>query len=269
MILSIITINRNNAIGLEKTIRSVSCQTFTDFEYIIIDGKSTDGSIECITENSKFITNWLSESDTGIYNAMNKGLMKASGKYCLFLNSGDVLHSSNVLENFFLHKFDQDIVYGDLSYTKNDMNEGVCVYPDVIDFDYLYHFSLPHPATVIKRSLLQKQGGYNEQLKYVSDWVFFIDAIFLYNCSYKHIPVILSDFDIDGVSNSHSHQEAISVERKVYLDNKYKNLSLSIDEQDNNMLISYAKKHRKSKFLLMCIKTHKLLIDIRTLFIRT
>lgn len=79
MKLSIITINRNNAAGLRRTIESVVSQTYTDFEYIIIDGASTDGSVEVIKEYSDKITYWVSEPDTGIYNAMNKGILKAQG----------------------------------------------------------------------------------------------------------------------------------------------------------------------------------------------
>ena len=87
MKLSIITVNRNNKDGLEKTIRSVIRQTSHDYEYIIIDGASTDGSPEIIRNYEENITYWISEPDTGIYNAMNKGIRKAQGDYCLFLNS--------------------------------------------------------------------------------------------------------------------------------------------------------------------------------------
>ena len=96
--LSIITINLNNAQGLEKTIKSVVSQTYSDYEYIIIDGASTDGSVDVIQEYRNKITYWVSEPDTGIYNAMNKGILKATGEYCQFLNSGDILVDNNVTE---------------------------------------------------------------------------------------------------------------------------------------------------------------------------
>ena len=120
MKLSIISINRNNASGLRKTIESVVSQTYTDFEYIIIDGASTDGSIGVINEfatplnlpqrekKEHPIINWISELDSGIYNAMNKGILKASGEYLLFLNSGDYLYNSEVLKNVFELDFDEE-----------------------------------------------------------------------------------------------------------------------------------------------------------------
>ena len=96
--ISIITINYNNASGLEKTIRSVVEQTYNEYEYIIIDGASSDKSKEVIQEYQRYIDFWCSEKDSGIYNAMNKGIQKASGEYLLFLNSGDVLNNSAVLD---------------------------------------------------------------------------------------------------------------------------------------------------------------------------
>ncbi|MDR2910496.1 MAG: glycosyltransferase [Bacteroidales bacterium] len=95
MKLSIITINLNNVAGLQKTIESVVKQTFTDYEYIVIDGGSTDGSADIIKQHANKITYWVSEPDKGIYNAMNKGIRVAKGEYCLFLNSGDWLINSN------------------------------------------------------------------------------------------------------------------------------------------------------------------------------
>ena len=89
MRLSIITINYNNREGLRKTIESVVNQTYRNFEYIIIDGGSTDGSVEVVKEYADRISYWVSEPDNGIYNAMNKGVLAANGKYIQFLNSGD------------------------------------------------------------------------------------------------------------------------------------------------------------------------------------
>src|SRR6476661_6946695 len=99
MILSVITINLNNRQGLSDTIKSVSGQTFRDFEFIVVDGDSTDGSKEVIKLNEKIITSSLSEKDSGIYDAMNKGIRRASGDYLLFLNSGDTLVSDDTLKN--------------------------------------------------------------------------------------------------------------------------------------------------------------------------
>ena len=113
MQLSIITINLNNYEGLKKTISSIRCQNWHNFEWIIIDGGSTDGSTELIESVSKDLTFWCSESDKGIYNAMNKGVAMCSGKYVLFMNSGDSLHDSKVLEDIFQdQQYDADILIG-------------------------------------------------------------------------------------------------------------------------------------------------------------
>ena len=102
MKLSIITINFNNKDGLKRTIESVISQKFQEFEWIIIDGGSSDGSKLLIEEvarnNKKLVSYWCSEPDGGIYPAMNKGIDKAKGEYILFLNSGDTLHNKNVLQ---------------------------------------------------------------------------------------------------------------------------------------------------------------------------
>ena len=112
--LSIITVNKNNAEGLRKTIESVVCQTFKDFEYIVIDGASTDESVAVIETYLANVTYWVSKPDRGIYEAINKGIKVAVGEYCLFLNSGDYLSSDSILEKAFSYGFFEDIVYGDV-----------------------------------------------------------------------------------------------------------------------------------------------------------
>ena len=113
LILSIITINLNNREGLRKTIESVVNQTFQDFEFIVIDGASTDGSVEVIQDYPR-INYWISEPDTGIYNAMNKGIAKATGEYCLFLNSGDTLFQINTLTGILQSNPKGDIIFGNV-----------------------------------------------------------------------------------------------------------------------------------------------------------
>lgn len=118
--LSIITVNLNNREGLRKTIESVICQSFSDYEYIIIDGGSTDGSKELIELYQNKVTYWISETDKGIYNAMNKGIKTGKGDYCLFLNSGDWLVNSTVIEKEFSDSKQADIIYGNTIFSKID-----------------------------------------------------------------------------------------------------------------------------------------------------
>jgi len=214
--LSIITINLNNCRGLEKTIWSVINQKFTSVEHLVIDGASTDKSVEIIKRHEGNITYWVSEPDKGIYNAMNKGIAKATGEYCLFLNSGDVLVDKNTIENVFLAMPTEDILYGDMFFDKR-----LQTYPDELTLNYLIDRSLGHGASIIKRELFIKYGNFDEQLKIVADWEFFFRVIILKSCSYRHLKnQTISRFNMDGVSTSHKHierhnQEKISVFKKM------------------------------------------------------
>ena len=110
--LSVITINYNNSAGLERTIKSVISQSYNYYEYIIIDGGSTDGSADVIKKYADTISYWVSEKDNGIYDAMNKGLDRATGDYVLFLNAGDEFYSSDTLTTIFSLESNADVYYG-------------------------------------------------------------------------------------------------------------------------------------------------------------
>mgnify|MGYP001565636508 FL=1 len=148
-VVSIITINYNNASGLKKTIDSVIKQTFKDFEFIIIDGGSTDGSKQVIESNSKSISSWLSEKDNGIYDAMNKGIVKATGNYYLFLNSGDILSEGNILTKV-ASKLSggKSFYYGNLLLKKGSVNEKHLA-PKTIDLDLMLNSTFLHPCVFI------------------------------------------------------------------------------------------------------------------------
>ena len=201
MKLSIITINYNNATGLEKTIKSIVNQSYSDFEYIVIDGASSDDSKKIIEQNEDKITFWLSESDSGIYNAMNKGIKQAKGEYLLFINSGDELFNEKVLQNVFELKPTSDLVYGDLHRLFPDGHTDDIVMPDHISISHMLNDTLCHPVTFIKRSLFNKYGLYREDLRIVSDWAFFLKIIAFGNVSQQHIPVTITSFAMDGLSS--------------------------------------------------------------------
>ena len=198
MKLSVITINFNNRDGLRKTIESVVNQTYKEFEYIVIDGGSNDGSVDVIKEYADRIDYWVSEPDKGIYNAMNKGIDVAKGEYCLFLNSGDYLFSGSVIKESIPHLDGTGVVYGHIQTDKGAIWGGV----KVISLEFFYGMgSLPHPASFIKSSLLKKYH-YDENLKIVSDWKLFIQVLIFGGSSYKQLDIIVSIFDTNGVSNS-------------------------------------------------------------------
>ena len=203
MILSIITINLNNAVGLRRTINSIASQTFSDFEHIIIDGGSIDQSIEVISEFEQNIDLWISEADKGIYNAMNKGIEKAVGNYCLFINSGDRLLENDTLNKIIDNLDDTDILYGDvyLEYAQNKTLKPN-IYPDELTFSQMFSGYLCHASTFIKRSLFAKIGPYNEELTIAADWEFIMKAVYLENCSTKHISQFISVYNNDGISSN-------------------------------------------------------------------
>lgn len=202
MKISIITINLNNKDGLKKTIESVINQTVYDkVEYIIIDGGSTDGSIDVIKENLDKFSFWVSEKDNGIYNAMNKGIKVSTGDYLLFLNSGDYLKENNVLEKA-LPYLEYDVVYGN-EWKVNERYKGPyeAKYPDKLDEGFFRRTSLPHQSTFIRAELF-KENTYSETFKIISDWKFFIEA-FRSGKTYKHMPFIVAVYDCSGFSCQH------------------------------------------------------------------
>lgn len=216
MKLSIITINRNNASGLLRTIESVVSQTWKDFEYIVIDGASSDESVDVIKRYESSITTWLSEADTGIYNAMNKGIRRASGEYCLFLNSGDFLVDEQALERVFSHDFSADIAL--FSLINTDREKSYCRRPpSKITLYTFLQGDLSHPSSFIRRSLFLSIGYYNEKYRIISDWCFFVDALILHNVSYARFDDVVSVFDRSGVSISTNGGDIISEEKRDYL----------------------------------------------------
>jgi glycosyltransferase involved in cell wall biosynthesis len=216
--LSIITINLNNKSGLEKTIQSVASQTYTDFEYIVIDGNSTDGSLDIIKQYEQKINYWISEKDKGIYNAMNKGILKSNGEYCLFLNSGDYLGDYNVLLNIFNISFNEDFVVGSIILDGKDKPEKREIPDDKsLTFRHFMYLALPHQGTFIKRSLFHKLGLYKEGIELSSDWEFFLVAILKYGATLKKIPEIVSIYDLDGISSLPENVTVIQNERREIL----------------------------------------------------
>ena len=200
MNLSIITVNFNDAEGLERTIKSVVSQTFRDYEFIIIDGGSTDGSVDVIKEFATDIDYWVSEKDRGIYHAMNKGVSHAHGDYCLFLNSGDSFCNDTVLNKIQDIGRNEEIIVGKV--VSRDGQSPLFLPPSRdISLYYLYSGTVPHQGAFIKTDLLRRMP-YDENLKIVSDWKFFIEAIILNNCSIGYIDECIAKFDTTGVSTS-------------------------------------------------------------------
>jgi len=218
--LSIITVNFNNAEGLARTIESVLAQHYTNLEFIIIDGNSTDSSVEIIEKHETAISKWVSELDNGVYHAMNKGIAMATGDYVLFLNSGDCLYQATVLQDNDVHFTGADLICFDINVVAKSSNF-IKQHPDTLQFSYLFANTLAHQSTLIKRSLFDKVGHYDESLTIVSDWKFFIHATVFYRCTYKSVHQVLSSYNLDGMSATAEGTFKRRSERKMVLKNDF------------------------------------------------
>lgn len=212
-ILSIITFNLNNSGGLRRTLRSIAIQQSPEVECVVIDGGSTDDSLKAAADYRHVVTTLVSEPDGGIYAAMNKGWRQASGKYCLFLNAGDELYSAAVIGSLVpkLTDSDADYLYGDLNIVDANGRSGIQEFNEPISLNYLFRWFVPHPASCIKRSLLQQLNGYAEQYRIISDWIFSVQA-FCQGARFEHVPLCIANFYLDGISST--QQELASREKE-------------------------------------------------------
>ena len=221
MLISIITINYNNHLGLECTVESVQNQTYTNFEHIIIDGGSADGSKEYLESQNDKINYWISEPDNGIYNAMNKGIKVAKGEYLFFLNSGDDFVNSKALQSIAQSLSGEDIIYFNINQVSNFRKVKVKQVPSELSFSYLYHDLPPHQSTFIKKKLFNDYGNYDESLKIVADWKFLILALLKYNATYKHIDKVFTNFYLGGVSSNSESFKLMQAEREIVLNKEF------------------------------------------------
>ena len=283
MKLSIITINYNNAEGLRKTLASVASQTFRDFEHIIVDGGSTDGSVDIIREyesslasrlsgvpekvrdfvgcSSPLASNlkWISEKDKGIYDAQNKGISLAQGEYCYFLNAGDTFCADDVLERIFspnaLIFSSPHIIYGnelELAYTDKGPKvraraKGV-ENPSFVD---LYHSCMKHQASFIKLELFERYGVYDDTMRMDADWDWFLRVIGFNDIKLEYRNIDIAYFETNGYS--YTHPEVERQETEIIL-NRYMPSKLM---QQDYVLFSrykYLREADKIPFLRFCMR---------------
>jgi glycosyltransferase involved in cell wall biosynthesis len=219
--LSIITINKNNKNGLNKTIESVIIQNFKNFEFIVIDGDSEDGSGLILDKYKSNIDITISEQDSGIYDAMNKGLAKAKGEYILFLNSGDMLYAPNVLQELFNEISGEDYFYGNVALMNDAQEIKILPSAETIYFADRYQHNLPmQPVFFAKKKLLQQFGGFDEQYKIIAD-VALIAKICSSNAKYKFINIPVTLFDTSGISSQQKNQAKIYRERQHFLKSNF------------------------------------------------
>ena len=246
MKLSIITVNLNNKDGLQKTIDSVISQTYKDFEWIIIDGGSTDGSKELIEKYSDYITYWVSEPDKGIYNAMNKGIVKAHGEYLNFMNSGDLFASPTVLQVIFSKKQIADIIYGNVIICSPHKRKTLKrFHSNHIYASDLYKSTINHQSSFIRRELFTKYGYYDEKLKIVSDWKFFFETIIIHNCSTNYVDIDIAVYNLDGISSYEG--DLLMKERNSVMQSFLPHFA--IEDYNTNFITNEVMKYRLSKYL--------------------
>jgi glycosyltransferase involved in cell wall biosynthesis len=210
---SVITINYNDCEGLRETMKSVFNQSNTDFEYIIIDGGSTDGSINYIKSVSHKLSYWVSENDKGIYDAMNKGIQVASGNYLIFLNSGDSFVHSNILNEIKKAELkDSDIIYGDINIKNKRDCTDVLRYPSRLTLDFWKNSTINHQASAIKKALFSEMGNYDLSYTIAADYAFFLKCFFL-GKKFKYLDQVLINYDLNGKSSRDENQYKLEMKR--------------------------------------------------------
>lgn len=247
MKLSIITINLNNYEGLKRTIESVITQTFTDYELIVIDGGSTDGSRELIEQYSNHISFWCSEPDKGIYNAMNKGIIHAHGEWLQFLNSGDWLYNENILKKVFSKQYEEEILYGDyVEYTN-----GIYAHyklPSEISLHYLQYRDINHQAMFFNTTKICNIQ-YDESLEITAECLLFI-KLALQGYKFYHLNYEIVYYEGTGLSKikmKEASEERALVWRRNIPPLVLKDMDKLTNNENHNLMIN---SHKIYRFLM-------------------
>jgi len=205
--ISIITVSYNSAVTIKDTIESILSQDHENIECIIIDGGSTDGTLEIVRKYSDRISYFVSELDDGIYDGMNKGIQAATGDIVGILNSDDFYPNNYVISNVaktFVNQ-DCDAVYGDLVYVKENDTSKIARYWQSGEYTIKKiknGWMLPHPTFFVKKEMYDRHGYYNTDLKSAADYEMILKLLYKKNISVFYIPMILVKMRMGGASNS-------------------------------------------------------------------
>jgi glycosyltransferase involved in cell wall biosynthesis len=225
-------------------------QSVPYYEFIVVDGGSSDSSIDVIKSNLDIISFWLSEKDNGIYHAMNKGARKASAEYVLFLNSGDAFADNNVLKEV-LPGLTADIVYGNITTADDNGKTTELKSFDKADLPNLWVSTIWHPSAFTRKSLFLKNGFFNESFRLGGDHEFFIRNIIKHDASAKYIDRQIAMFDMGGASNKQDNKYLLEIERQLSWKLNFSDPVISMFDNYVQMLRSseYKWGSRLAKFL--------------------
>ena len=205
MKISIITITYNSEETLEDTIKSVVSQNYKDIEYIIIDGGSTDGTMAIVNKYKEQISIIVSEPDKGIYDAMNKGVEKATGDLVGILNSDDFYVNDNVISSIAEKIGNNDGIYADLVYVGREDTDKIIRYwksKAYKEGSFLKGWMPPHPTFFIRKKIYDKYGTYNLSLKSAADYELMLRLIHKEKISITYLPQIITKMRVGGQSNA-------------------------------------------------------------------
>ena len=237
---SIVTVCKNAAEVLESTITSVIGQKGVDFEYLILDGASTDHTVDIIKKFQKHISFWVSEPDSGIYPAMNKALTKAKGEWVYFLNAGDIFLSSHVLSDFRPILDSDDIVYGNV---EMDTNKGIVINKfNRVNRWFWLQKTICHQAVFAKKQLFNKWGNFNSRYKIAADYEWLLRMVLKNHVKTQYTDLNIARIDMSGISNNPKTRNLVLSEyseiRSIYFSH-IENLFLSGYTNVLQMLVKY------------------------------
>lgn len=296
MKVSIITISYNNLKGLKDTYQSISRQTFDDYEWIVIDGGSTDGTKEFLEEHNSEIAYWCCEPDKGVYNAQNKGTERAKGEYSIYMNSGDSFYADDVLEKVFGQDIDADIIYGNWMLVFEDGKTRLGYAPEAADLAYFFDDNMCHQSMFIRTEAVRERP-YDESFRIYADWEEWL-ALYTLGKKFKKIDLTICYFMVGGISTGDNASEKLKQERKAEIGrikDRYYNETLqktmnrvvpivreysalkswmgndstsSISEAfyEREFLIKKRRKHNKIIRILICVNILLFITNILTLF---
>lgn len=249
---SIITVVYNNVQTMEQTIQSVLNQTYPNIEYIIVDGGSTDGTVEIIRRYLDRIAIFISEKDEGLYDAMNKGIGLASGEIIGILNSDDIYDVNTVscvVENFRSQRV--DVLYGNIMMMDDKISTNMYACSDIEEL--WYRMAIPHQATFVKKEIYVKYGTFDTQYQIAADYDLML-RLYSKGVKFWHVNKVLTYYRPGGVSFSN---RGVCIEESRMISNKY----IKYCEKKGDYSLKIQEHYIREKFVQLYIENAQLIID--------